>query len=66
VNYLLSVLELTKQNVLQVMFPNQQGMTCIDMAGKHKSNEVAVLILRHLCKNQDVIKEIFQVVTKKN
>ena len=53
--YLLNNIPQTKESYSKILRHNNEGMTPIDIAGKHKSNTSALLLLKFLTSNFSII-----------
>jgi hypothetical protein len=61
INYILSLIEPSKDEIVKMMMPNIRKITPLDVAGKHQSHESALLLLEYVKDNFKHIAEVFEV-----
>lgn len=61
INYILELVPNKKQYIIETMKPNIRNLSPLDVAGKHKSHESALLLLQFLRNHFNFVEDIFNV-----
>lgn len=66
IRYILSNIDVNYKTLFSIMQVTETGLTPLDIAGKHKSNESAMALINFLTDNFSMIRDLFTNKNKKN